>query len=57
LTHKALNKQSPYRQVPRDGNNGWDMVKRFLDHFKRLDMEKYWSEGAPPHDPTVIAST
>jgi hypothetical protein len=31
------------------------MAAEWADFFERFDMEKYGSEGAPLHDPTVIA--
>ena len=31
------------------------MVAGWTDFFERFDMEKYGSEGAPLHDPCVIA--
>ena len=31
------------------------MVAEWTDFFERFDMQKYGSEGAPLHDPCVIA--
>jgi purine nucleosidase len=42
VTHKALTTKAR-------------MVAAWTDFFERFDMEKYGSEGAPLHDPTVIA--
>ena len=37
------------------GTRVGDMVAAWTDFFERFDMEKYGSEGAPLHDPCVIA--
>lgn len=55
MTHKALTTK-PHIQAFRDmGTKVGDMTAAWTDFFERFDMEKYGSEGAPLHDPTVIA--
>ncbi|MCF6443457.1 nucleoside hydrolase [Nereida sp. MMG025] len=55
VTHKALTTK-PRIQAFRDmGTQVGDMVAAWTDFFERFDMEKYGSEGAPLHDPCVIA--
>lgn len=55
VTHKALTTK-PRIQAFRDmGTKVGDMVAAWTDFFERFDMEKYGSEGAPLHDPCVIA--
>lgn len=55
VTHKALTTK-PRIQAFRDmGTPVGDMTAAWTDFFERFDMEKYGSEGAPLHDPTVIA--
>lgn len=55
VTHKALvtrARNDAFRALP--GHVGV-AVAQMTDFFERYDIEKYGSEGAPLHDPTVIA--
>lgn len=55
VTHKVLTTR-PRVQAFRDmGTNAGRMVAEWTDFFERFDKEKYGSEGAPLHDPCVIA--
>ena len=55
VTHQAL--ATPPRVAAfRDlGTPAGDAVAGMLDFFDRYDMEKYDTDGAPLHDPCVIA--
>lgn len=55
VTHKALTTKARIDRFRAMGTNVGDMVAAWTDFFGRFDMEKYGSEGAPLHDPTVIA--
>ncbi|WP_371169808.1 nucleoside hydrolase [Aliiroseovarius sp. 2305UL8-7] len=55
VTHKALvtrERNDAFRALPGDVGHA---VAEMTDFFERFDIEKYGSEGAPLHDPTVIA--
>jgi len=55
VTHQVLvtpTRVEAFRTMP---NNAGPAVAEFTDFFERYDKEKYGSEGAPLHDPTVIA--
>ncbi len=55
VTHKVLTTK-PRIQAFRDmGTEAGRMVAEWTDFFERFDKEKYGSEGAPLHDPCVIA--
>ncbi len=55
VTHKVLTTR-PHIQVFRDmGTETGRMVAEWTDFFERFDKEKYGSDGAPLHDPCVIA--
>jgi len=55
VTHKALT-TAPRVQAFRDmGTEAGRMVAEWTDFFERFDKEKYGSDGAPLHDPCVIA--
>jgi purine nucleosidase len=55
VTHKVLTTR-PRVQAFRDmGTEAGRMVAEWTDFFERFDKEKYGSEGAPLHDPCVIA--
>jgi purine nucleosidase len=55
VTHKVLTTK-PRVQAFRDmGTEAGRMVAEWTDFFERFDKEKYGSEGAPLHDPCVIA--
>jgi purine nucleosidase len=55
VTHKALTNKARIDRFRAMGTMVGDMVAAWTDFFERFDMEKYGSEGAPLHDPTVIA--
>lgn len=55
VTHKALvtkARNDAFRALPGDVGHA---VAEMTDFFERFDIEKYGSDGAPLHDPTVIA--
>ncbi|MCK8462694.1 nucleoside hydrolase [Aliiroseovarius sp. S1339] len=55
VTHKALvtkARNDAFRALPGDIGHA---VAEMTDFFERFDKEKYGSDGAPLHDPTVIA--
>ena len=55
VTHQALvipSRVEAFRALP---NRAGPAVAELTDFFERYDKEKYGSEGAPLHDPTVIA--
>ena len=55
VTHKALT-TAPRIQALRDLNTvAGTAMAEMVDFFERFDVEKYGSEGAPLHDPCVIA--
>lgn len=55
VTHKALTTRPRVDAFRALGTNVGDMVAAWTDFFERFDKEKYGSEGAPLHDPCVIA--
>ncbi len=55
VTHKALTTKDRIDAFRALGTKVGDMVAAWTDFFERFDMEKYGSEGAPLHDPCVIA--
>ncbi|MEL6959564.1 MAG: nucleoside hydrolase [Pseudomonadota bacterium] len=55
MTHKALTTKPRINAFRQMGTKVGDMTAAWTDFFERFDMEKYGSEGAPLHDPTVIA--
>ena len=55
VTHKALTTKARVDAFRAMGTRVGDMVAAWTDFFERFDMEKYGSEGAPLHDPCVIA--
>ncbi|MEO1306683.1 MAG: nucleoside hydrolase [Pseudomonadota bacterium] len=54
VTHKALTNRSRVEAFRTLGPVG-EAVASWTDFFERFDKEKYGSEGAPLHDPCVIA--
>ncbi len=55
VTHKALvtkARNDAFRALPGEVGHA---VAEMTDFFERFDKEKYGSDGAPLHDPTVIA--
>ncbi len=55
VTHKALTTQARVDAFRAMGTRVGDMVAAWTNFFERFDKEKYGSEGAPLHDPCVIA--
>lgn len=55
VTHKALTTRARIEAFRTIGNEAGRMVAEWTDFFERYDMHKYGSEGAPLHDPCVIA--
>ncbi|MEM6610337.1 MAG: nucleoside hydrolase [Pseudomonadota bacterium] len=55
VTHKALTTRVRIDAFRHMGTEAGRMVAAWTDFFERFDMEKYGSEGAPLHDPCVIA--
>ena len=55
VTHKALTNTARVQAFRNIGSRVGDMVAAWTDFFERFDKEKYGSEGAPLHDPCVIA--
>jgi purine nucleosidase len=55
VTHKALTSVSRVEAFAALGTPAGDAVAGMLDFFDRHDKAKYHTEGAPLHDPCVIA--
>ncbi len=55
VTHKALTNRARVEAFRALGTEPGRMVAEWTDFFERFDMQKYGSEGAPLHDPCVIA--
>ncbi|MEE9428362.1 MAG: nucleoside hydrolase [Paracoccaceae bacterium] len=55
VTHKVLVTQPHIDRFTALGSKVGDVVASWTHFFERFDKEKYGSEGAPLHDPTVIA--
>jgi len=55
VTHKALTTRARIEAFRALGTEPGRMVAEWTDFFERFDMSKYGSEGAPLHDPCVIA--
>jgi len=55
VTHQALTTQPRVDAFAALGNEVGRMVAEWTNFFERFDKEKYGSEGAPLHDPCVIA--
>lgn len=55
VTHKALTTRARIEAFRALGTEPGRMVAEWTDFFERFDMQKYGSEGAPLHDPCVIA--
>jgi len=55
VTHKALTTRPRVDAFREMGTQVGTMVAAWTDFFERFDKEKYGSEGAPLHDPCVIA--
>ncbi|MCE6962050.1 nucleoside hydrolase [Cereibacter sphaeroides] len=55
VTHKALTSAERVDRFRAMGTRVGTMVAEWTDFFERHDRQKYGSEGAPLHDPCVIA--
>ena len=55
LTHTALTTRSRVDRFKALGNKAGVFTAEMLGFYERFDKEKYGSEGAPLHDPNVIA--
>lgn len=55
VTHKALTTKPRVEAMRALGTPAGTAMAEMLDFFERFDVEKYGSEGAPLHDPCVIA--
>ncbi len=55
VTHKALTSDARIARFRSLGTRAGDAVAGMLDFFDRYDEEKYGTDGAPLHDPCVIA--
>lgn len=55
VTHKALTNRARVQGFRDMGSAVGHMVAEWTDFFERYDIAKYGSEGAPLHDPCVIA--
>ncbi len=55
VTHKVLTTRARIEAFRALGTEVGHVVSEWIDFFDRFDMEKYGSEGAPLHDPCVIA--
>ncbi|MFV2033948.1 MAG: nucleoside hydrolase [Halocynthiibacter sp.] len=55
VTHKALTTPAHISGFRAMGTKVGDMVAAWTDFFERFDKEKYGADGAPLHDPCVIA--
>ncbi|OWY15197.1 nucleoside hydrolase [Thioclava sp. F34-6] len=55
VTHKALTTRARVEAFRNLGTRVGHAVASWTDFFERFDMAKYGSEGAPLHDPCVIA--
>ena len=55
VTHKALTTRARVEAFRSLGTKVGRAAAEWADFFERFDMEKYGSDGAPLHDPCVIA--
>jgi purine nucleosidase len=55
VTHKALTSDSRVAAFKALGNSSGAATAGMLEFYERYDMERYGTQGAPLHDPTVIA--
>lgn len=55
VTHKALVTKARNDAFRAIGNHTGVVVAEMTDFFERFDKDKYGSDGAPLHDPTVTA--
>lgn len=55
VTHKVLTTRPRIERIRAIGNRCGQAIVEMIDFFERFDEEKYGSDGAPLHDPCVIA--
>ncbi len=55
ITHKVLSTKARIEKIRAIGNACGKAVAEMLSFSERFDLTKYGSNGAPLHDPTVIA--
>jgi purine nucleosidase len=55
VTHKVLSTKARIEKIRALGNRCAKAVAEMLSFSERFDLAKYGSDGAPLHDPTVIA--
>lgn len=55
VTHKALTSDARVAAFKELGNRSGAAVAGMLEFYERYDMERYGTQGAPLHDPCVIA--
>ena len=55
VTHKVLTTRARVEAFRAMGTHVGQVVASWIDFFERFDMEKYGEDGAPLHDPCVIA--
>jgi purine nucleosidase len=55
VTHKALTSKAWITELRAKKNHVCDAVAGWTDFFERFDSEKYGTQGAPLHDPCVVA--
>ena len=55
VTHKALTNRARVQAFRDMGTEVGRMVAEWTDFFERFDIAKYGAQGAPLHDPCVIA--
>ena len=55
VTHKALTSNAWIKELRAKNNHVCDTVAGWTDFFERFDSDKYGTQGAPLHDPCVIA--
>jgi purine nucleosidase len=55
VTHKALTSKARIDAFRALGTRVGTVVAEWTDFFERFDVQKYGSQGAPLHDPCVIA--
>ena len=55
VTHQVLTTQKRMKKIEKLGNKTGKIVSQLTTFFERFDEAKYGSDGAPLHDPCVIA--
>ncbi|MFT7722660.1 MAG: nucleoside hydrolase [Roseateles sp.] len=55
VTHQALTRADRIAAIRALGSRAGDAVAAWMDFYERYDEQKYGQDGAPLHDPCVIA--